>query len=144
MSQKWKKWTCRILAFSWLILTVAFFSMITSAGTESMELRIGPFLALEGLTATVFVQGLIAYGLVMLALIIPLRRTGVVMSLGWSAMWALLLSTTIPGASNNSERSAILVTVGLFVSVGWYSWGQLVRSKKGGARSKPTSSKPSQ
>ena len=109
----------RVLSVSWLGLTVAFFAMITSAGTESMELQIGPFLDLEGRAATLFVQAMIAFGLAMLVLFVAQRRSGVIMALAWCAFWVLILPTTLVGASSNSERAVVIVVVALFC---WSAW----------------------
>ena len=121
---KWWKVAGRVFSAAWLLFAVAFFAMITSAGTESMELQIGPLVNLEGRAATLFVQGLLAFGAVMLVLFIAQRRSGAVMAVAWSAFWGLILPTTLMGASSNSERAVILVVVALFIWSGWYSWAR--------------------
>ena len=121
----------RVVSALWLGFTLAFFAMITSAGMESMELEIGPFLSLEGKTATVFAQSVIAFGLVMLVLFIAQRRVGALMALVWSAFWALILPTTLVGASGASERAVVLVVVAVFCWSGWYSWTRWKRGRPG-------------
>ncbi len=122
MRAKWGKIVGRVLSVAWLGLTVAFFAMITSAGTESMELQIGPFLDLEGRAATLFVQAVIAFGLVMLVLFVAQRRSGAIMAFAWCSFWVLILPTTLVGASSNSERAVVIVVVALFCWSAWYSW----------------------
>ncbi len=122
MRAKWWKIAGRVLSVLWLGLTVAFFAMITSPGTESMELQIGPFLDLEGRAATLFVQALIAFGLAMLVLFVARRRSGAIMALAWCTFWVLILPTTLVGASGNSERAVVIVVVALFCSSAWYFW----------------------
>ena len=126
----WRKVAGRALCASWLGLTVAFFAMITSAGTESLELQIGPLLDLRGRAATLFVQGVIAFGLLMLVLFIPQRRSGVVMAVAWSTFWAVVLSTTLVGASSNAERAVIVAVIALFCWSAWYSWARCWASSR--------------
>jgi len=140
MPVRWSRVAGRLLCASWLGLTVAFFAMITSAGTESLELRIGPLLDLEGRVATLFVWGVIAFGLIMLILFVPLRRAGVIMALAWSAFWALVLSTTLAETPGNSERSVIVLVVALFCCSGWYSWRHRHGSRRQ-AMTKPSGSR---
>ena len=137
---RWRKAAVRALCASWFGLTVAFFAMVTSAGIESMELQIGPLLALEGRAATLFVQGMIAFGLVTLVLFILQRRAGVIMAIAWSTFWALLLSTALITASSNTERAVILAIVVVFCWSGWYSWA---RCWVGTPRVTPKPSEPS-
>ncbi len=119
---KWWKVAGLVFSAAWLVTGVGFFAMITSAGTESMELQIGPLVNLDGRAATLFVQGLLAFGVVMLVLFIAQRRSGAIMAVAWSAFWGLILPTTLAGVSSNSERAVILVVVALFIWSGWYSW----------------------
>ncbi len=122
--EKWVRVAGRAICAAWIGLTVAFFAMITSAGTESMELEIGPFLALQGGAATIFVQAMIAFGLMSLVLFILQRPSGFIMAIAWSVFWALILSTALVSAPSDQERVTILVTVVLFCWSGWYSWAR--------------------
>ncbi len=133
MRARWWKIVGRVLSVAWLGLTVAFFAMITSAGTESMELQIGPFLDLEGRAATLFVQAMIAFGLAMLVLFVAQRRSGAIMALAWCAFWVLILPTTLVGASSNSERAMVIVVVALFCWSAWYSWTRWKERRPGAA-----------
>ena len=139
MDARWWTLAGRVLSAAWLLFGVAFFAMITSAGTESMELQIGPLVNLEGRGATLFVQGLLAFGLVMLVLFIAQRRYGAIMAVAWSAFWGLILPTTLVGASSNSERAVILLVVALFIWSGWYSWA---RWREGSRRGRATGIEP--
>ncbi len=133
MRARWWKMAGRVLSVAWLGLTVVFFAMITSAGTESMELQIGPLLNLEGRAATLFVQAVLAFGLVMLILLVAQRRPGAIMAFAWCAFWVLILPTTLVGASSNSERAVVIVVVALFCWSAWYSWTRWKERRPGAA-----------
>jgi hypothetical protein len=107
---------------------VAFFAMITSAGTEEMELEIGPLLSLEGSTATVFAQGAIGFGLIMLGLFIWRRRVGFVLALIWSVWWGIILASAAFTPLGLSERAIILVIVACFAASAWLALARLKKS----------------
>ena len=116
-----------ILCAAWLATSVAFFAMITSAGTEEMELEIGPLLSLEGSTATLFAQGVIGFGLIMLGLFIWRRQVGFVLALIWSVWWGIILASVVFTPLGLSERAIILVVVACFAGCAWLA---LTRLKK--------------
>ncbi len=116
-----------ILCAVWLATSVAFFAMITSAGTEEMELEIGPLLSLEGSSATLFAQGAIGFGLIMLGLFIWRRQLGFVLALIWSVWWGIILASTVFTPLALSECAIILAVVACF---GGSAWLALTRLKK--------------
>ena len=116
-----------ILCAVWLSTSVAFFAMITSAGTEEMELEIGPLLSLEGSTATLFARGAIGFGLIMIGLFVWRRRVGFVLALIWSVWWAIILASAAFTPVGLSERVIILVVVACFAGSAWLA---LIRLKK--------------
>jgi hypothetical protein len=117
-----------ILCAAWLTTSVAFFAMITSAGTEEMELEIGPLLSLEGSTATVFAQGAIGFGLIMLGLFIWRRQLGFVLALIWSVWWGIILASAAFTPLGLSERAIILVVVACFAGSAWLALARLKKS----------------
>ena len=117
-----------ILCAAWLTTSVAFFAMITSAGTEEMELEIGPLLSLEGSTATVFAQGAIGFGLIMLGLFIWRRWVGFVLALIWSVWWGIILASAAFTPLGLSERAIILVIVACFAASAWLALARLKKS----------------
>ena len=119
-----------ILCAVWLATSVAFFAMITSAGTEEMELEIGPLLSLEGSTATVFAQGAIGFGLIMLGLFIWRRRVGFVLALIWSVWWGIILASAAFTPLGLSERAIILAVFACFAGCAWLALTRLKKSIK--------------
>ena len=116
-----------ILCAVWLSTSVAFFAMITSGGVEEMELEIGPLLSLEGSAATLFAQGAIGFGLIMLGLFIWRRQVGFVLALIWSVWWGIILASAAFTPLGWSERAIILVVVACFAGSTWLA---LIRLKK--------------
>jgi hypothetical protein len=114
-----------ILCAAWLTTSVAFFAMITSAGTEEMELEIGPLLSLEGSSATLFAQGAIGFGLIMLGLFIWRRQLGFVLALIWSVWWGIILASAAFTPLGLSERAIILVVVACFAGSAWLALARL-------------------
>ncbi len=114
-----------ILCAVWLCTSVAFFAMVTSAGMEEMELEIGPLLSLEGSSATLFAQGTIGFGLIMLGLFIWRRRLGFVLALIWSVWWGIILASAVFTPVALSERAIILVVVACFAGSAWLALARL-------------------
>ena len=108
-----------ILCAVWLATSVAFFAMITSAGTEAMELEIGPLLSLEGSAATLFARGAIGFGLIMLGLFVWRRQAGFALALIWSVWWGIILTSAVFTPLALSERAIILAVVACFAGSAW-------------------------
>ena len=117
-----------ILCAVWLSTSVAFFAMITSAGTEEMELEIGPLRSLHGSAATLFARGAIGFGLIMLGFFIWRRRLGFVLALIWSVWWAIILASAAFAPLGLSERAIILAVVLGFAASAWLSLSRLKNS----------------
>lgn len=114
-----------IVCALWLSTTVAFFAMLTSGGVEEMELEIGPLLSLEGSSATLFAQGAIGFGLIMLGLFIWRRQLGFVLALIWSVWWGIILASAVFTPLALSERAIILVVVACFAGSAWLALARL-------------------
>ena len=110
---------------TWLVVTVAFFAMITSGGEANSDLEIGPYLKLQDTPAVVFTRVVIGIGVLMLVLFFWRRRIGYILALVWSAWWAAMLSTALLSPSFSSERISILVVIVLFIASGWFSLARM-------------------
>ena len=116
-----------ILCAVWLSTTVSFFAMVTSDGGADMELELGTLLSLQGSSATLFVRGMLGFGLIMLVLFIWRRRPGFVLAVLWSVGWAIILGSAVFTPMDWSERINIFVVVACFAASAWLA---LVRLKK--------------
>lgn len=126
--EKLKKAFGFLACSSWLSITVAFFSMITSLGEANMELEIGPFIALKGGPAVLFTRSLIGFGILMLVLFFTRRRIGFVLSLCWSVWWGAALLSAFFSQSGFSDHVSIFTAVLFFIASGWYSWKHLKKT----------------
>lgn len=133
MSRSWKNITGFILCAGWLLISVAFFAMLTSAGEANMDLEIGPFIQLHDDGAVFFCRGLIGFGIVMIVLFLLRRRSGYILAILWSAWWAAILSTAFVTAAGFSERVEIFIGVLLFFISALYTLSRL-RTKSVGRK----------
>ncbi len=92
-----------------------------------MELELGTLLSLQGSSATLFVRGMLGFGLIMLVLFIWRRRPGFVLAVLWSVGWAIILGSAVFTPMDWSERINIFVVVACFAASAWLA---LVRLKK--------------
>ncbi len=125
MSRSWKNITGFILCAGWLLISVAFFAMLTSAGEANMDLEIGPFIQLHDDGAVFFCRGLIGFGIVMIVLFLMKRRIGSILAILWCAWWAIILSTALVTSTGIYNRIEIIVGVLFFAASAWFVWIRL-------------------